>query len=62
MVLVKNINEAIIKTQAVNKLLSEKIRSPEHCLRLERWQGLPHINKVKQYEIVLLRSVCFYSD
>ena len=23
-------------------------RTPEHCLKLERWQGLPHINKVKQ--------------
>ena len=30
-----------------------KIRSPEHCLKLERWQGPPHINKVKQYETVL---------
>ena len=28
-----------------------KIKSPEHCLKLERWQGPPHINKVKQYEI-----------
>ena len=27
--------------------------SPEHCLKLERWQGPPHVNKVKQYEIVL---------
>ena len=23
-----------------------------HCLKLERWQGPPHITKVKQYEIV----------
>ena len=27
--------------------------SPEHCLELERWQGLPNINQVKHYEIVL---------
>ena len=26
---------------------------PEHCLKLERWQGPPHINKVKRYETVL---------
>ena len=24
-----------------------KIRTPEHCLKLERWQGPPNINKVK---------------
>ena len=44
------------------KLFSEEERgSPEHCLKLERWQGPPHINKVKQCEIVLsfnIRSVC----
>ena len=34
-----------------------KIRSPEHCLKLERCQGPPNMNKVKQYEIELsLRS------
>ena len=27
--------------------LNIKIGSPEHCLKLERWQGLPHRNKVK---------------
>ena len=27
--------------------------SPEHCLKLGRWQGPPHINKVKQFEIAL---------
>ena len=26
----------------------------EHCLKLERWQGPPNVNKVKQYEIVVL--------
>ena len=30
-----------------------KIWSPEHCWKLERWQGLPPINEIKQYEIVL---------
>ena len=34
-----------------------KIRSPEHCLKLERWQGLQHINKVKEYETVLFLEV-----
>ena len=24
---------------------------PEHCLKLERWQGLPNIDRVRQYEI-----------
>ena len=32
----------------MNKLLSQ-----EHCVKLERWQGPPHISKVKQYAIVL---------
>ena len=37
----------------VNLLRGEPFfRSPEKCLKLERWQGLPHINIVKQYEIV----------
>ena len=27
-----------------------KIRSPDHCLKLEKWQGPPHINTVKQHE------------
>ena len=33
------------------------------CLKLERWQGPPVINKVKQYEIIIsfLRSVCLFS-
>lgn len=30
----------------------EEIRSPERCLRLERWPGPPQINKVKQCESV----------
>ena len=30
-----------------------KTRSPEQCLKLERWQGPPHINKGRQYETVL---------
>ena len=29
------------------------MRSPEHCVKLERWQGLPNMNKVILYEIVL---------
>ena len=34
-------------------VLGEKMKSPEHRLKLERWQGLPHINKAKQYETLL---------
>ena len=31
------------------------------CLNLERWQGPPHINKVKQYKLCWpLRSVCLF--
>ena len=30
-----------------------KNQVPEHCLKLERWQGPTHINKVKQDETVL---------
>ena len=29
------------------------IRSPEHCLKWDRWQGPPHINKARQCEVVL---------
>ena len=37
----------------INELFSEENELPLNCLKLERWQGPPHINKVKQYEIVL---------
>ena len=37
------------KQKKKNKLFSEET---EHFLKLERWQGPPHVNKVKQYEIV----------
>ena len=39
-----------------------KTRPQQYCLKLERWQGPPHINKVKQYEIVLSFrvSLCIY--
>ena len=43
--------------QWINKLFLEN-RIPEHCLKLDRWQGPPHVNKGKQYEIVL--SVFLY--
>ena len=37
--------------------------SPKHCLKLGRWQVLPHINKVKQCLTVFcpLKSVCLFS-
>ena len=41
----------------INKLISEENKVPEECLKLERWQGPPNINKVKQYEIVLSSKV-----
>ena len=31
-------------------------------LKLEQWQGPPHINKVKQYEIVLFYGQFVYLD
>ena len=39
----------------MNKLLSEE--NLAHCLKLERWPGPPHKNKVKQYEMVLFFKV-----
>ena len=30
-----------------------KKTSPEHCCKLERWQGPPLTKKVKRYETVL---------
>ena len=39
-----------------------KIRSPEHCLELKRWQGPPHINKVNSMKLCSLwKSVCLSS-
>ena len=45
----------------LNKLLSEEIRVIEHGLKLERWQGLTNINKVKRYEIVysIMKTKCW---
>ena len=43
-----------VNKQAVSQ---GKIRSTEHCLMLQRWQGPPHIKKVKLYEIVFVYSV-----
>ena len=37
----------------MNKLFSEENKVLDHCLKLERWQGPPHINRVKQYEMML---------
>ena len=63
---VHNMNEVIIETQthlsfyvtsSFIKLVNSsqrKIRSTEHCLKQEKWQGPPHINKVKNYETVMV--------
>ena len=44
-------------------VLRGKQKVPEHCLKLERWQGPPHVNKVKQHETVssVSRSVYLFS-
>ena len=34
--------------------------SPSKCLKLEKWQGLPNINKVKQFETVLSFKVSLF--
>ena len=39
--------------RSVNELLSEENKVPEHCLKLEKWQGPPHVNRLRQDEIVL---------
>ena len=44
-------------------MFSEENKIPEQCLKLERWQGPPHINTMKQYKLCFpLRSVCLFSD
>ena len=59
-----SINEVIIQTQIYfffsiteSTKLSEENKVPEHDLKLESWQGPPHIG-IKQHEIVL---VCLFS-
>ena len=45
----------------MNKLFSEKENKvPEHCLKLERWQGQQQYKQVKQYEIVLSFKVTLF--
>ena len=48
------------REEEINKPFSEENISPEHCLELGRWQGPPHINKVKQYETVLSLKVSLF--
>ena len=45
---VYNINEVIVQTQ-INKLFSEENKVPGQCLKIQRWQGPPHISKVNQF-------------
>ena len=52
-------NKVIEQTAQTSCSQKEK-RSLEHCLKLERWQGPPHINKIKQYEIVLNFKVSLF--
>ena len=37
-----------------------KNKVPGHSLKLEKWQGPPHINKCKQYETVLSFKVSLF--
>ena len=63
-------NEVIIQTQKyfhilhrwINKLFTEEKKVPQCCLVLERWQGPPHLNKVKQFELVLFFKICFFQS
>ena len=50
------------RTNSETSCSQRKIRSPEHCLELERCQGPPNINKVKQYEIVLPFKVSLFNQ
>ena len=45
----------------INKLFSEVNKVPRTLLELESWQGQPHMNKIKQYEIVLSFKVTLFS-
>lgn len=38
----------------MNKHAVLRARSPEHCLKLEWWQGPSHVNKVKLYCATLI--------
>ena len=43
-----------------NKLFLEENKIPQLCRKLERWQGPPHINNVKQYETVFSFKVSLF--
>ena len=40
-----------IYNKQTNKLFTEENKVLEHCLKLEKWQGPPHINRVKHYRL-----------
>ena len=44
----------------INKLLSGENKVTRTPLEARRWQGPPHINKVKKYETVLSFKVRFF--
>ena len=56
---ISDVTEVMTQTQmyllfpSVKKLFSEENKVPGCCLMLERWQGPPHTNSVRQDEIVL---------
>ena len=45
-----------ISHNLINKL-SEEIKVPEHRVKLEGWQGPPHLNKVEQGETLLFFKI-----
>ena len=49
--LIEEILQNVFFHQSINKLFSEENKFPKHYLKLEWWQGPPHINNVKQYEL-----------
>ena len=54
----RSIDEAIIRIQ---KYLWINENEKKHCLKLERWQGPPHVIKVKLRTRCPSRSVCMFS-
>ena len=65
MLILYNTNGELMQSRIIivsKNCFQRKLSSPEYCLKLERWQGPPHMNKVKQHKLCCpLRSVCLFS-
>ena len=44
----QNVRNMNLIHKTIKKLFWEENKVPEHCMKLESWQGPPHINKVKK--------------